>query len=202
MKLSDTQLTILSAASQRADRTAILPERLTGGAADKVVNALAGRGLVEAVTAAPGMPIWRESEDGKHLALRITDAGLAAIGIDPEPRPEAEAPTPQVPAPKKKAARRAARSGDAPQVAAPAQGATGPDRKVDDRLPRAGTKLDRFVAMLRRPEGASIGEAAEALDWQAHTVRGAVAGALKRKMGLTVAAEKVEGRGTVYRIAG
>lgn len=56
--------------------------------------------------------------------------------------------------------------------------------------------------MLRRPEGASIGEAAEALDWHAHTVRGAVAGALKKKMGLTVEAEKVDGRGTVYRIAG
>lgn len=201
MKLSDTQLTILSAASQRDDRVAILPDRLKGGAADKVVSALAGRGLVEAVTAAPGMPIWRESEDGKHLALRITDAGLAAIGIAPEPRPEAEAPTPQDPAPKK-VARRAAKAGDTPQVAAPAREATGTDRKADDRLPRSGTKLDRFVAMLRRPEGASIGEAAEALDWQAHTVRGAVAGALKRKMGLTVAAEKVEGRGTVYRIAG
>lgn len=202
MKLSDTQLTILSAASQRDDRAAILPERLTGGAVDKVVNALAGKGLIEVMTAAPGMPVWRESGDGKHLTLRITDAGLAAIGVDPEPKPNADAPALEEPAPKKKATHRAAKAGDAPQVAAPAREVTGTDRKTGERLPRAGTKLDRFVEMLRRPEGASIGEAAEALDWQAHTVRGAVAGALKRKMGLTVAAEKVEGRGTVYRIAG
>ena len=201
MKLSDTQFTILSAASQRADRVAILPERLTGGAAVKVVNSLVGRGLVEAVIAAPGMPVWRESKDGRHLALHITDVGLAAIGIDPEPK-EADAPAPEEPAPNKKTARRAVKAGDALQVAAPAREAADTDRKTEDRLPRSGTKLDRFVAMLRRPEGASIGEAAEALDWQAHTVRGAVAGALKRKMGLTVAAEKVEGRGTVYRIAG
>lgn len=67
--------------------------------------------------------------------------------------------------------------------------------------PRAGTKLACFVEMLRRPEGASIGEIVEALDWQAHTVRGAVAGALKKKVGLTVATTKVEGCGTVYRIS-
>jgi hypothetical protein len=55
--------------------------------------------------------------------------------------------------------------------------------------------------MLNRPKGVTIPEAAEALEWQSHTVRGAIAGALKKKLGLTIQSEKVEGRGRVYRIA-
>lgn len=55
--------------------------------------------------------------------------------------------------------------------------------------------------MLKRPEGASIAEIAAAFGWQAHTVRGAIAGTLKKKLGLEVTSEKVEGRGRVYRLA-
>ena len=47
-------------------------------------------------------------------------------------------------------------------------------------IPRAGTKLAMLVAMLRSPEGASIAEVAAATGWQAHTVRGAMSGVLKR----------------------
>jgi hypothetical protein len=39
------------------------------------------------------------------------------------------------------------------------------------------------------------------LDWQPHTIRGAIAGALKKKLHLQVDSGKVEGRGRVYRIA-
>ena len=55
--------------------------------------------------------------------------------------------------------------------------------------------------MLRRKEGATIPQIVDALGWQPHTVRGTFAGALKKKRGLTVTSEKVEGRGRVYRIA-
>ena len=65
---------------------------------------------------------------------------------------------------------------------------------------RAGTKQARIIAMLQRPEGATVAEMVEATSWQAHTVRGSISGALKKKLGLPVAAEKVEGRGTVYRL--
>lgn len=84
---------------------------------------------------------------------------------------------------------------DAPQDAdeAPAAPAA---RKI-----REGSKQARLVEMLKRPEGVTIAEAAEALDWQSHTVRGALAGALKKKLGLTIESEKVEGRGRAYRIA-
>ena len=54
--------------------------------------------------------------------------------------------------------------------------------------------------MLRRAKGATIEEIAEALSWQPHTVRGAIAGALKKKFGLQVTSERDEKRGRTYRI--
>ena len=53
--------------------------------------------------------------------------------------------------------------------------------------------------MLARAEGATVDEIAAATGWQPHTVRGAFAGALKKRLRLTVISEKVEGRGRVYR---
>ena len=66
---------------------------------------------------------------------------------------------------------------------------------------RAGSKQAKLIEMLKRAQGATIDEIATAFDWQKHTVRGAIAGALKKKLGLDVKSEKVEGRGRVYRIA-
>ena len=67
---------------------------------------------------------------------------------------------------------------------------------------RSGTKQEALIAMLRTPEGATIDEIVVALEWQSHTVRGVLSGALKKKMGLEIASEKVEGRGRAYKIAG
>lgn len=58
-----------------------------------------------------------------------------------------------------------------------------------------------MIEMLRQPEGATLEEIAAATGWQRHTIRGAMAGALKKKLGLTIASDKVEGRGRVYKIA-
>jgi hypothetical protein len=55
------------------------------------------------------------------------------------------------------------------------------------------------IALLRRPDGAGIGELMATTGWQAHSVRGAIAGALKKKLGLTVLSEKTE-TGRTYRI--
>lgn len=65
---------------------------------------------------------------------------------------------------------------------------------------RAGTKQAQIIAMLQRPEGATVAEMVEATGWLAHTVRGCISGALKKKLGLPITAEKVAGRGTVYRL--
>jgi hypothetical protein len=67
---------------------------------------------------------------------------------------------------------------------------------------RAGSKQAKLIEMLKRPDGTTIDEIVKKLEWQAHTVRGAIAGALKKKLGLDVRSEKVEGRGRVYRIPG
>jgi len=77
--------------------------------------------------------------------------------------------------------------------------------KAQARNAKAGTRADskqaRLVEMLKRTQGASIDEIAKAFEWQPHTVRGAIAGSLKKKLGLDVTSEKVEGRGRVYRVA-
>ena len=66
---------------------------------------------------------------------------------------------------------------------------------------RPKTKLARMEIMLRRPEGATIAQLAKTLDWQAHSVRGAMSGALKKKQGLTITSEKTDNGRRVYRIA-
>ena len=68
------------------------------------------------------------------------------------------------------------------------------------RRRREGTKQDALISMLKRPEGASIDDICSEFAWQPHTVRGAIAGGLKKKLGLDVISEKVEGRGRVYRL--
>ena len=86
-QLSDTQAIILSAAAQRPERIALpLPESLRGGAAAKVVATMIAKGLLQEVevNARRGEPVWRETGDGHGTTLIATDAGLAAIGIEPD----------------------------------------------------------------------------------------------------------------------
>jgi Protein of unknown function (DUF3489) len=69
-----------------------------------------------------------------------------------------------------------------------------------ENQPHGGDQA-RAVRQATAPaKGVSIKEASEALDWMQHSVRGAVAGALKKTYRLTILSEKVEGRGTVYRL--
>jgi hypothetical protein len=171
--ISDTQAIILSRAAQNAERIALpLPASLRGGAAAKVVKTMLANGLLEEVDAnlRRGEPVWRETGDGHGTTLVATDAGLRAIGIEPEPADEAAQSAP-----------------DAPSE--PAQ-----------RKPREGTKQATLIAMLRADGGATVDEIAAATGWQRHTVRGAMAGALKKKLGLTIVSEKIEDRGRCYRI--
>jgi hypothetical protein len=89
MQLSDSQLVILSQAAQREDRAVVLPEKLKGGAAKKVISRLLKQGLISECQASRDMPMWRQTDDGQRIALVITAAGLAAIGISDEIAPEA-----------------------------------------------------------------------------------------------------------------
>ena len=58
--------------------------------------------------------------------------------------------------------------------------------------PDAPSKLETIVSLLTRPEGASLAELVAATGWQPHSVRGALAGSLKRK-GHAVQSDKVDG---------
>lgn len=69
-----------------------------------------------------------------------------------------------------------------------------------ERKTRKGTKQALLIEMLNRPAGASLDEIVTATGWQSHTARGAMAGALKNKLGLNITSEKDESRGRVYRI--
>jgi len=66
---------------------------------------------------------------------------------------------------------------------------------------RASTTQETLIKMLRAEGGATIDEIVAKIGWQAHTVRGAMSGALKEKLGLTITSEKSEGRGRAYMIA-
>ncbi len=66
---------------------------------------------------------------------------------------------------------------------------------------REGTKQAKLIEMLKRPQGATIPEITAAFGWLPHTSRGVIAGALKKKLGLTIISEKTEARGRTYRIA-
>ena len=185
-KISDIQAIILSAAAQREDRIALpLPESLRGGGAAKVVGAMLAKGFLEEVEAdmRKSEPVWRETGDGHGVTLVATDAGLAAIGIEPDD-----------------AATAPAGATDAPSEEPAPDTATEPKAAPKTRTPREGTKQATLIAMLRAPDGATIEEIMAVTGWQSHTVRGAMAGALKKKLGLEVTSEKVENRGRVYKL--
>ena len=185
-KLTDTQTIILSRAATRSGNLAMpLPEGLHGAAAKMAVTRMITNGWVEEVDAdlRKGEPLWRETGDGHGTTLIATEAGLEAIGIEPIAA----------------SAVASARKGTPHANAAPA-----PTTEVTEAPKavtiRAGTKQAQIIALLRRPEGASIAEIVEATGWLAHSARGLISGGLKKRLGLPVTAAKVEGRGTCYHL--
>lgn len=188
-KLTDTQAIILSRAASRPDNLAMpLPEGLAGAAAKMAVTKMIESGWLEEVEAnlRRGDPLWRETGDGHGTTLIATEAGLAAIGIEP------------VVATTMSNLRRAKLELDSASKA-PAE--TSPDAdKPQPVAIRTGTKQAQIIALLQRPEGASIGEIVEATGWLPHSARGLISGGLKKKLNLPITAEKVAGRGTVYKL--
>jgi hypothetical protein len=142
IKLSDTQLLMLSAAAQRADRSLTLPEKLKGVAAQKVAMKLIAAGLVKEVKAKAGMPVWRrDDQDGQSYALKLTAAGAQAIAVnsddaahanDEERSREEQDQSPTF--------------AQSPCTAAAASAAPGSRALETPRAPRIGTKLARAIS--------------------------------------------------------
>jgi hypothetical protein len=65
---------------------------------------------------------------------------------------------------------------------------------------RADSKQALVIGLLQRPEGATIAQIMDATGWQQHTVRGTLAGTLKKRLGLTITSAKEAGGQRVYRI--
>jgi hypothetical protein len=179
------------------------------------MDSLRKRGLIRVIGA-----------DGGPERVVITSDGMAAIGVEAEGEdapatadtgptsadgdgPAAEAPAPSTeadsaPAPAKRKTTRKRKDEAAPAAAEPE------GQPTAKPTPRAGTKQALMIEMLKRPEGATVEQIAEVTGWQHHTIRGAISGALKKKLGLTVEATRTrevgpnktgaKGSATVYRI--
>ena len=198
MKLSDTQLMILSSASQRTDHAAVLPANLKGSAANKVVNKLLNEKLLQELRAKDDMPVWRRGDDNRPYSLRITKAGLKAIEVEDVAEASdniaaaavEEVAVPDVSTAAKSSERpsRTKRSG-AKKAAAVSARAT---KASSDRV-KPDSKQDRIVALLQRPEGATLDALVKESEWQKHSVRGFLAGTVRKKLKLPLLSEKIDG---------
>ena len=190
-KLTDTQSIILTRAASRPGNLAMpLPEGLAGAAAKMTVSKMIERGWLEEVDAnlRRNEPLWRETGDGHGTTLIATDAGLEAIGIEP------------VVATSMTNLRKAKL-----ELASAPKEPTETSLEADMPKPaaiRAGTKQAQIIALLQRPEGASIGEIVEATGWAPHSARGMISGGLKKKLGFDVATSSDAQRGRIYHIRG
>jgi hypothetical protein len=189
-KLTDTQTIILSRAATRPDNLAMpLPEGLAGAAAKMAIGKMIERGWIEEVEAnlRRGEPLWRETGDGHGTTLIATEAGLAAIGIEPV---VASTLT------NLRKAQLERVSGPMDALEASADPATPKPVAI-----RTGTKQAAIIALLQRPEGASITEIVDVTGWAAHSARGMISGGLKKKLGLEVSTTSDEQRGRIYHIS-
>jgi hypothetical protein len=191
-KLSDSQLVILSTAARRQDGAVLpLPRSLkvNKAAATTILKNLLKKGLLKERPAATDETHWHQTRDGGRTALVITDTGLQAIGVEVDRKTSKQSSSAK-PKPKQRS-RRAGRKTSGSR----------PNGRTSPAAIRPGTKQALLIDLLTRKKGATIDEAVEATGWQPHSVRGAISGTLKKKLGLAVTSEKPGDGPRRYRIA-
>ena len=172
-KLTDTQLVLLSAASQREDRYLTPPAGARLGPARKAAAKLLEAGFVKELRARKDAPVWRSDEETEQsFTLKLTAAGLKAIAGEADGESE-------------EASRSRERSGGEGDFELQAVETRGPDPVRDAEpdvvpswpaAPRGGTKIASVVAMLKKDEGATIDAIVAATAWLPHTTRVAQTG--------------------------
>jgi len=204
IQLTATQHAVLAYAINHADgKIDWFPENIKGGARKKVLDALSSRALI--AQQGPDWFVAAEGFDALGLPHRgpITLAALDTVIANTE---AAQTGASQVLADEIGA-------GDPTDAEIDTSNAIDPEveaavtaieatARVEAKKPRTrdNSKQAGVIAMLKRPEGATIAQIVDATGWQAHTVRGTFAGAFKKKLGLTLVSDKGQGR-RVYRIA-
>ena len=102
-----------------------------------------------------------------------------------------------------------ARAGARSAHVTPKKGKSGKKAKAPKRAPKAakktsgtrdGSKAQKIIELLKRPEGATLGAIMKATDWQAHSVRGFLSGTIRKKLGLNVVSTKADDGQRAYTI--
>ena len=180
-KLTATQTTILKTAAARPDgNIEPLPSNLRGGSKTAVIDGLLARDLIT------------KFHYPDHVGYYLTDAAYAAVGR------KRKVPAPVTPDADTQAAVSAAEANWAQEK----QDATKQLIKVGvEGNVRPGTKLATVIDCLRQPGGTTIDQIMQLTHWQAHTVRGAISGMVKKKLGLAVESRKGGNGQRTYRLA-
>ena len=188
VNLTDTQLIILSKAAARDDGIAVVPAKMNKAVASKLGATFVARKLMRELRSKPGMPVWRENDDGRSISLMITRAGRDAIGVDEDEGATKAPRSDGKPAPRSPSHRNADGSNGSASTPLPLNVAS----------PRAGTKQALVIEMLCATTGATLNGLVEATGWLPHTTRAALTGL--RKRGFSIERTREEGSDSIYRI--
>jgi Protein of unknown function (DUF3489) len=170
-RLTDTQLIIILNAAAHDDRIAVVPPKMNKAAASKVGGSLVARKLMRELRSRPGMPVWREDDDGRSISLMITRAGHDATGVDEGEKEATQASRSDRQSRSRSPSRIEGNSSETSASTPPA---------VNVASPSPGSKQALVTEMLSSNGGATLDALVRATGWLPHTTRAALTGLRKR----------------------